>query len=402
MMEAGLLRIRLETAAVIVSKRGKGGFYTSTRHIPSSTMIGALARRAILENVSTGLGNCSRLRGPNQMPDCLGCDAKERCIYYQLWMEKKLKVSDALKSGQKGLRDPPAVPSLQSLFENREKKSKDGLLYLALTRKAIEKKLGLNILFNKNFEGFKKSPKNVGVSDDSFKKVKPELTYSPHVGISGIFRAAEEGLLYSHATLSPGSEFVAPAFADEGVMRWLKDNSPMEIEIGSQRSRGYGYASLFVDEITDLEEYIEGRTKEIDEGFQLIGERVEELTDKKIERCIGTLTGLTSLPLNGGDPNTSLSQRIGVEKLELLFLTYKRGVHTRYDFQTLDGEGPSLTLTPVIQGGYGAVFEAKGRTEDLPRRLAETEVSDRGYEPWFGWVYFNHPIHYSKEHVKGG
>nr|MDO8080284.1 hypothetical protein [Candidatus Freyarchaeota archaeon] len=400
-MGVGLIEVETKSPIVIVSKKGKGGFLETTEHIPSSTILGGVARKIVIDNYSNGFGNCAKLNGPNKSPKCETCNVKEKCVYNSVWNEKKLKLSYCFPFEQKTLSEPCPIPSLQTLFKSREGKSReeevfvDGLILMALHRLSLRKVAKEETLLERLETGvrsFKKEDASVYLQNGKIKKLDVKINDSPHVAINHQFNASEKGYLYSYNMVSRGEKFTALAIGDQKLIEALKGKP---ISIGTGKSRGNGIVELRVVENKSLEDYIKLRAKSIKSGFEEIGKRVNKFLEKPREDLLfGTFTGLSPLPLkNGNQPFEAVARRIGVPSDQIVHLSYKRGVHIRYEFDGGESPGPTFILSSVINPGYAGVFSIKGDLEDVSQNLAEREVNLNDYHPWFGWVAINHLIH---------
>jgi len=138
----------------------------------------------------------------------------------------------------------------------------------------------------------------------------------------------------------------------------------------------------------DLEERINTRAKEILDGFDRIFDLVKDFLPNGT--LMGTVTGLSALPLEGRDPRKALEKRLSKE-VEVKFVAFSFGVHKRFE---LSKNGPLFHLTPSMSPGYAGVFLARGDPEAISRKLAHVELISPGPDRWFGWVWINHPIHY--------
>ena len=197
--------------------------------------------------------------------------------------------------------------------------------------------------------------------------------------------------------------FVATAIAEEDIIDWIRQLNVSELTIGSHRSRGYGLARLGVlGEKMPIEKYIDGRAVAIEKGFERITEVTEGLWEKEEEAVLGTATGLSPLSLDSDmDHYKAAASRLSLARENIAFLAGKRGTHLRYEFQGSDFGGPSFTFTSVLNPGYAAVFSSTAEVEELSRHLAEAEVVCTDCEPWFGWIYVNHPIHFTGTTLQG-
>jgi hypothetical protein len=387
--EVALIELSLESPAIIVSKRGTGGFYNTTRHIPSSTILGAIARETILRNALEKRGNCTGLNSSKKKPPCNNCQIQKECLYTRIWEKRELRLSYAL-CGEYTFSDPPPIPNLQSLFKSKEEeKYADGLLQMALYKMALKGEAEKNILNKEiliNKRHTKKESKDILVKGNNLSKLEHILINSPHVAINLNFKSSETGYLYSHALLSK-TKFTAITIGEKELINYLKDS---RISIGSAKSRGLGIAHLRVKESKSLEEYVKDRARQIAEGFKKIGKLVEKFYSKGY---LGTFTGISPIPVVNDKPTEIIASRLNINPDQIKHISYKVGVHTRFEF----GDGglePTFTLTNVIDSGYSGVFTIDGDLENISKMLAEIEINANGFEPWFGWICINHPVHY--------
>jgi len=173
--EVALIEVSLESPAIIVSKRGTGGFYNTTRHIPSSTILGAIARETILRNALEKRGNCTGLNSSKKKPPCSNCQIQKECLYTRIWEKRELRLSYAL-CGEYNFSDPPPIPNLQSLFKSKEEeKYADGLLQMALYKMALKGEAEKNILNKEmliNKRHTKKESKDILVEGNNLSKLE--------------------------------------------------------------------------------------------------------------------------------------------------------------------------------------------------------------------------------------
>jgi len=411
----GLVEVEAVNPIVVVSKKGKGRFYETTEYIQSSTILGGVAREAIINNYLMKFGNCSKLVGPNEAPDCETCGSRENCKYTSIWVKKELKLSYCTPFEQQTssepqrqqppptLRDPPPILKLQSLFKASESEAYvDGLLYMALYKLATSKGEGVKeefLLKEIKVDGgrCKKEEESVRLHQDgSIRVLKTSMDDSPHVAINDQFKASEMGLLYNYTTIRKGTRFTATVIGEETLVKELF--SDRSISVGSGKSRGYGGVKLKLLETTPIEEFVKERTKAIKDGFRRIKEILGGFLDSQHQDVFfGAVTGLSPLPIEEEErPIDAVARRIGLPSNEVAYLACKCGAHTRYEFNGEGNEGPTLIISPVVNPGYTGVFIVKGDLDAASRRLAEREVNLGNYHPWFGWVTINHPIHFTK------
>ncbi|MGQ9720800.1 MAG: RAMP superfamily CRISPR-associated protein [Candidatus Jordarchaeum sp.] len=402
-MSVGLVEVEAKTPIVIVSKRAKGGFLETTEYIPSSTILGGVARKTVKNNHSKGFGNCANLKGPNEFPKCETCNAKERCTYNSIWIEKRLKLSYYFPFDQKNFKDPPPIPNLQSLFKSREEELfVDGLLLMALYKLSLKKLAKEETLLERietKSGPCKKSESSVYIQDNKIETLKIKINDSPHVAINHQFKTSETGYLYSHTAISRGTKFTGLAIGDEENIDALNG----EISIGTGKSRGNGIVGLRVKNKESLKDFISMRTEAIMKGFEEIRNKmINFLEEPQRDLLFGTVTGLSPLPLNGSMPFDAVGKRINIPPNQIVHLSYKGGIHIRYEFNDEKNSGPNFILSSVINPGYAGVFYIKGDLEEVSLNLAKVETKMNNYHPWFGWVTINHPIHYEFGNGVGG
>ncbi|MBS7250213.1 MAG: hypothetical protein KIH08_06430 [Candidatus Freyarchaeota archaeon] len=405
-MSVALVEVEAKTPIVIVSKKGKGGFLETAEYIPSSTILGGIARKIVINNYSSGFGNCAKLNGPNEFPTCSTCGVREKCIYNRIWFEKKLKLSYCFPFEQKDFEQSPPIPNLQSLFKSREEEREeelvDGLLLMALYRLSIKKWAKEETLLERietKTGPCKKSESSVYIQDGKIKNLGVKTNDSPHVAINLQFKTSEKGYLYSYTTISRETKFTALAIGDEENIDALNG----EISIGTGKSRGNGIVELKVKKKEQLKDFISMRAKSIKKGFEEISKKMVNFLEEPHKNYLfGTVTGLSPLPLNESRPFDAVGKRISIPREQIVHLSYKRGVHIRYEFNDEKNSGPNFILSPVINPGYAGVFYTKGDLEEVSRSLAEIETNMNNYHPWFGWVTINHKIHYLNFGKNGG
>jgi len=395
-MIVGLVEVEVQSPVVIVAKKGKGRFYETTKHIPSSTILGGLAREIIIENNSEGFGNCANLKGPNEAPPCETCSVREKCNYTYVWAEKKLKLSYCLPHTQKALSEPPPIPSLASLFKARgEDIYTDGLILITLQKLALKKEAKEKILMSKikvNDTECKKETASVCIQNNTIRELSVELNNSPHVAINPTLKTSEKGYLFNYTTMSKGTKLTATVIGDEQIIEETVNNKTVSIGMG--KSRGNGQVRLRVTDKKEIENYKEMRAKAIKKGLEDLQKGSSELLETEMGGfLLGTITGLSPLPISeGASPTEAVARRINVPPEQIIHLSYKQGTHTRFEFCGVNS-GPTFILTPTLNLGYAGVFKVEGDLDGLSDALAQVEVNLNGYQPWFGWLTINHPIH---------
>lgn len=370
-MKIFLVEIETLEPVVIAAKKGRSKLVEGLRYIPASSIAGAIARKTIIENMKASLGNCKDV-SLDRTPDCSNCP--KNCPYKRLWIDKKAKITNAVK-GSWDLRSPGIV-NLQSVCEPRIKDSnkaskRDYLFKLFLERMTWSGEANPRDASAILEMDYKKSPSNFDGTDFS----DVELVQLTRVSIDERLKTCKEGLLYSFTAIKDGQKFRFMALVDEDFKEILNG----EMRIGAWRSRGMGLVRSRVVEEISKEEYIQFREKEIRKGFDEIA---KVLDGSGLEGYYGTYTYLTD-----GTKKLDLDTRFRVERIRRL---------TRYE---KDGQRASFISRNTIMAGSAGVFYTR-EPENLSRSLAELELGIFG-DPWFDWVFFNHPVHYEKSVLRG-
>jgi len=370
-MKVYLVEMETLEPVVVVAKKGKSRFVEGLNYIPASSIAGALGRKAILENLQSSVGNCKNL-SLDKTPDCSNCPSN--CFYRALWMDKKAKVTNAVK-GNWEFRSP-GIANLQSVCESRikysgENSKKDYLFELFLERMAWMGKASPRKIEKILERGHKKSPSTFDGTE--FRDIR--MMQFTRVGINERLKTAEEGLLYSFTAIGDGQKLRFMVFCDEKFEGILNG----EMKVGAWKSRGMGLVkSRIVAEMKE-EEYLRSREREILKGFDEISNL---LSGSELEGYYGTFTFLTD----------------GTKKpdLEIIFEAIKVNRLIRYE---KSGEGGFFIARNTIATGSAGVFYAK-EPEEFAKSLAELELRIFS-SPWFDWVFFNHPVHYEKSVLRG-
>ncbi|MDI9610438.1 MAG: RAMP superfamily CRISPR-associated protein [Archaeoglobales archaeon] len=368
----GVFLVELETLepVVIVAKKGKTKFFETAKYIPASSIAGALARKSILENVRNNLGNCKNLESPNKIPECSNCP--ENCDYRKIWINKELKLTNAV-FGEWDSKSP-GIPELQSACESRRKAGKeakkDQLLYLFLERLFWSGKANLEKIEEVRKEGYKKSLATFNGKE--FKNVTP-MQFT-RVAIDEKLKSSKENMLYGFTAIKDEQKFRFLVFCEKD----LADIFNGEIKIGAWKSRGMGLVRLKIVEKYDENKFIEKRTKEIREGF----EKIYKLFGEKIGEYYGTYTYLTE----------------GTQKLDLEIVFRLERIRRSLRYERKD-KGYFI-LADTINSGSAGVFYARD-PEKTAEELAKQELKILS-QPWFDWLYFNHPVHYEFSVLNGG
>lgn len=362
-----LFELTTTEPVVITSNKGKSNFVETLRYIPASTILGAVAKEILLDNISNGLGECSRILDTSNTPRCDVCDV-DNCKYRTLWRERKIKLTNAV-FGEWTI-DAPSVTNLQSIGESRVGQQKRDLL-LSLF---VESRGSIDVLLNTDLSNYKKKGGDV-VGRDLSKDV--EIVQFGRVSISPTFRTSEKGKLYGFTAIKEGQKFRFMVAADEEI----GDCFSREIRVGAWKSRGMGRVKLKEAKSWDLEEYIEERSKQIVQGFDQINDLLEQFG---VTSNHGTYIFLTDHTRENFWFNV-------VYKLHRI----KRA--KRYERKE---NGGYFILRDVVSAGSTGVFSLGSDPEDLAQKLATLEV---GFveEPWFDWIFFNHPVQYEKSLLMG-
>lgn len=351
---------------IIASKKGKTRFVETTNYLPASSIVGAVARRAVLENVANSVGNCKYIESVNQSPECQGCEVN--CLYRKIWIERDFKITNAVY-GEWNLSSP-GVSKLQTVCKPRTGRgeSKDQLLFLFLEREFWSGKVKSMKIEEIRSIGYKKS----AVSFDGKSFNEPKLTQFTRVAIDEKFRTSKEGMLYGFTAIEDGQKFRFALFCDESIAKAFDK----EIRIGAWKSRGMGLVKINVVEKIDADRFVEQRAKEIRNGFDEISKLLDGLPG-----YYGTYTYLTD----------------GTKKpeLEVLFQSEKTRKFVRFEKERNESY---FVVRNTIQAGSAGVFYVRNPEEES-KRLAEMELKILN-APWFDWIFFNHPVHYEKSVLK--
>lgn len=374
-----LMELETLEPITITSNKGKSKFIESLRYIPASSILGAISRQAILENVAGNIGECSWISNPNVIPSCDSCNV-ENCIYRMLWREKNLKLTNAVVGEWNA--DAPGVVNLLSIGELREKangeRRKDLLLCLFLEQKERTGKVQPRILLNEtmNSSNYKKRPGDVVGYDIAGENGVDEVKMIrfDRVSIDYKFKTSKEGELYGFTAIRDGQKFRFMVIAQEE----LEDFFDCEVKVGAWKSRGMGLVKMRKVNSWNIEDYSEERSKQILTGFERIG---EELESYGIDGWYGTYTLLTD------SRDVNIKQEYKIHRIKRLRRYEKRN------------DGSYFILRDVISAGSVGVFSVN-EPEEGSQKLAEMEIKFiEG--PWFDWIFFNHPIHYEKSSLRG-
>ena len=363
-----ILLVELKTIepVVITSKKGKTKYIESTSHIPASTILGAAARKVILENVDSGVGNCKKICDLSELPNCDECP--ENCKYRRVWVDKKIKLTNAVLG--KWDFSSPGLVNLQSAGESRENGTKSDLLLLMfLDRMRWLGKAERSA--EKSPVHYKKRPSTFDGKD--FREVeKIQIT---RVSIDERYKASKHGELYGFTAIRKGQKFRFMVLCDSDI----GDLFNGEVKIGAWKSRGMGLVRMRVVESMEDDEYIERRSGEIEKGFEILSKTLEKYG---VSGNYGTYTCMTDV--------TREMDLNSVFKLE------RGGKSVRFERRR---DGDYFVVTDTITCGSVGVFEVD-EPEKMSRSLAEIEL-EAGAEPWFDWVFFNHPVHIKKSVLNG-
>jgi len=393
------VRITLLSPTIISIKKGKGHFYVTTEYIPSSTLLGAISRKAVLENIQQQRGNCKNIKTLNELPDCKTCD--EDCFYKRIWVKGNLKIRPAFYSPkeQSNITTIPPLPTLESLFCSRYPPTeyKDGLLgdfvfkeVIGLSLSEIEKLEGcslISLLDKLNFTKYKRNKGTVMINNGKLQKLDLQFSEFSHCAIDSRFKTSKRGYLFARLTLAKNSVFKTIAIAPTDLIQFMKG----EYFIGMGKARGFGHIKIEVDTPIDRNTYVEERTKQIEEGLK----KINDLLLSSSDTMYGTISGLSPLSFNEDDPLKAINKRLdpqNLDKYTMKTLFYRISPYKSF----LQDTTPTFRIEDVIASGYAGVFQIKSHETLLKTAedLAQLEFNLNSYPPWFGWIYINHPIHY--------
>lgn len=353
-MKAFLVELKTLEPVAIISKKGKSKFVDSLPFIPASTILGAIGRKLIQENIKNGTGKCKDVQKPYNPPNCDQCDQK---CFYKIISKGELKLTHATR-GNWGF-DSPGIVNLQSVAKSREKDERRDILlddFLEWLGWIGEKEFKESIS-----EEFKKSP----TSYDGGRFVSEELMSLIRVGISEQTRTSKENLLYGLTAIKPETIFRFMVLAEEGIKKSLNG----EMKIGAWKSRGMGLVGTKIVNEVSLEEFVKKREKAISNGFEKIG----GILNKK---NIGTFVFL-----NDGF--------LGLSELKkIVEIKYDKAIKVR---RLRRYENGKIILQDVISAGSAGIFSSEN--PEIASVLAEFEVKLIS-KPWLDWIFFNHPVHF--------
>ncbi|MHA1309981.1 MAG: RAMP superfamily CRISPR-associated protein [Candidatus Helarchaeota archaeon] len=401
-MEFGEYEITLNSPTIIVSKKGVGNFYSSTNIIPSTTLQGALARKAVINNILNNKGLCKNIPDNNTLPQCNKCPITD-CFYRKIWINNELKICDALISPYDKFLNSftifdkaPPIMELESIFKDRinDRIIKDFLFYKYIFS-LIAKKNDANPFveeinfFSKDIGKFKKSPTTIFFNPVS-KKIESAEIYKTeffHIAINNKFKSTEYGALYNFIALNRGLKFRTIAIGNEDLLKFIEG----DYKIGAAKSRGYGNISIKIIKKFKENEFIDLRAKNIESGFKKINEKI------KFEKSsiIGTFTGLTPLRLsnNYSTPIDLLSSRLNLNPSQISNLFYKIKYMTQI---RQENDGIKIINYPSIQSGYCGILKFNDyNIQELSYKLSKIEFNINNINNSSGWIYINHPIHYN-------
>ncbi|RLI78840.1 hypothetical protein DRP05_05965 [Archaeoglobales archaeon] len=375
-----LIELKTLEPVTITSNKGKSKFIESLKYIPASSILGAVSRQVILENIADGVGQCSRILSPDVIPDCDNCKVT-KCKYRILWKEKNLKLTHAVV-GEWGI-DALGVVNLQSIGVLREKANGEGkrdlLLCLFVEQKERLGRLRPRILLDEtiNSSNYKKKPgdivgHNIAGEDGA---VEVEMIQFGRVSIDYKFKTSKEGQLYGFTAIKERQKFRFIVVAQEE----LEDCFDSEVKIGAWKSRGMGLVKMRRVNSWNVEDYIEERSKQILTGFERIN---DVLRNYGIDGWYGTYTFLTDCT----SKDIGFKQEYQIHRIRRL---------RRYERRN---DGSYFILRDVILAGSVGVFSVN-EPEENSQKLAEIEIK-LVEEPWFDWIFFNHPVHYEKSSLE--
>ncbi|MHA1343763.1 MAG: RAMP superfamily CRISPR-associated protein [Promethearchaeota archaeon] len=401
-IQIGYYKIKLKSPTIIISKKGTGMFYESKHNIPATTIRGALARKAIIQNIKKNKGNCTHLTDTNTLPNCDNCNFANNCMYIKIWSDGNInvKIFDALLVENNSIhinsfQANPPVLNLESIYKHRipnnNNQIKDFLLYNYLYRSLItdkwffekEKEKFLKI----NTKEYKKSPANIKLNDkDTFEEFFIPTTAFSHIGIDYCFKSTKEGMLFQFRALNRGLNFKFFAIAENDILEFIEG----EYKIGAAKSRGYGNIEISLIEKIPLKEFQDRRSTQIKEGFL----RISELLNPKKGILIGTFSGITPIRYySNTDLITFFRNRFNLgNDSNVLPLFYKLDLLTNLIKKS---DGIYLNNIPVLKEGYCGVFCVKNRNiDDISNHLSKIEQPVNSSDNFDGWLFINHPVHY--------
>ncbi|MHA1339635.1 MAG: hypothetical protein ACTSRZ_05725 [Promethearchaeota archaeon] len=410
-------------------------------YILASSIIGAVRRKIIQNNIRDSKGNCHKIHSPSDILDCGGCSEKENCAYLKLINSENIRITNFYPIGNEEGNDSislilnsPVLPRLGSIYERRvkdvEKPVEEFLLFLFLHNLVFNNLNNINNVEGSLIEKFMNLKKRFNLRDykrrrmdcyclENHEITSPEIKYEDfaHCAIDYRTGSTIKEKLYFSSGLSKGmSSFYAYLIlGDELNIDIFKG----EFSIGMGRSRGFGKISIEVIEEMNIEKYIKLRGNKIKESFENLNEFLREFGIKG--RTYGIVSGLTNLPLkiNGNNINNAKSANndmVKGNKIELLMkeLIKNRIVATiisckellnveyiigdlkndiRYDSSLFNGLG-GLVRRVVLNAGYTGIYSINKQTltDEIYQELATSEFSISNIEPWNGWIFYNHPI----------
>lgn len=390
--------LTLKSPGMFTKRVGIGNKYDLLHGIPGSTILGALSQEAIIRNVESGFGNCESIKSPRDDLDCEACGEKAECVYYRIWINREVKIRDALPLPLSSTDDSPFIPHLQTIHQAKQGQMlADSLLLSSAQRISAETGKPIDLILYPSWielpknqdeqEGSatKKKPKSVFVGKSVVKKWSPDTVSRTHVGMNRRYLSSEKSLLYEYQAYPIGSRFRTRIIGERRLLESLLQES--SLRLGAGRSRGYGRTHMTIKKERPVSEIIEKREEEILRGFERINLVMQHWG---LDDSLGTVTGLTPLPLTRGksalNVYDAIAERAGIEREQLVSVNYRREVRPRF-------ERNKLILTPSISAGYAASFSYEGAFEELARNLAEIEIGGIPDTSGMGWVEFNHEVH---------
>ncbi len=358
MKKVYLVELRTLEPVCVVSKKGKTSFVAGSKYIPASSIVGAVARKIVLNNINESIGNCKNINSLEKLPDCSNCK-EENCPYKRLWVDGDIKLTNAVIG--KWILSSPGIPDLQTVCEPRsgDYDKKDQLLFMFLEGMFWKGSVRSDRVEEVRKIGWKKS--SATFDGQSFVDV-PTIQLT-RVKIEERLKTSEKEMLYGFTAIKDNQDFRLAVYCDEDVAKAFEG----KIRVGAWKSRGMGLVKLTIAEEFDEDSFITKRENEIERGFEKISEILN------VDGFYGTYTYLTA----------------GTEdlKAEKVLKVERRVKSIRYQRKQ---DGSHFVLANVAAPGSAGVFEI---TEQNAETLARLELKKLKH-PWFDWVFFNHPVHY--------
>ncbi|MHA1380387.1 MAG: RAMP superfamily CRISPR-associated protein, partial [Candidatus Helarchaeota archaeon] len=370
---------------------------------------GALARKAIVDNVINGRGNCKTLNDVNQLPPCANCNYLNECHYIKIWKKSDLCILNGLfydynvKTNDMIGGSPP-VMNLESAYKLRipeknkhDEEIKDFLFYKYAFNSIVQKdlKFDLNpeIILGMNINVYKKSPANlIPTTSVTFKKISIPMTEFSHTAINPLFRTSQEGMLYHYQALNRGLIFRFLAIGSEDLLNFIEGN----YKLGAGKSRGYGNVKITLKKKIPKDEYVKKRKIIIKQGIK----EINDLLKIKNGTLIGSFTGVSPIGISHNNVRDIFAAKLKLDVKEVFPLFYKIDIFTRV---LKEKNGFFVINKPVIKEGYSGVFQVIDKDiDELSEQMSRTELESLGDGGSTGWFFINHPIHYKLSILRGG